>query len=323
MKLKLRILILLLIIGLLSGAGILYFREGALPVDKNDSSKKIFVIQKGEGLTTIANKLEKEGLIRSKLVFFAVVKMQKIEKNLEAGVFRLSPAMNIYRLSGELTHGSLDISITLIEGQRKEEMATIISQNLGLPESEFNKTASEGYLFPDTYFMPRNADAETVIAVLTKNFNRRFAQAKKESLQKNRLKDEEIITLASLVEREALYDEDRPRVAAILLRRIKEGHKLQVDATVQYALGYQIKEQRWWKKETTLDDLKIDSPYNTYVAFGLPPTPICNPGLASIKAARAADGNTPYLFYISDKKGHLHYARNSDEHQANIDKYLK
>lgn len=323
MKLKSRLLITLILLLLIVGFGVMFFREGTLPVNKNDKSANVFVINRGDKTQTIINKLRNEGLIRNTIVFFAVVKTQGIENNLQAGVFRLSPSMDAYRVSRELTHGSLDISVTLIEGQRKEEMATTLSQNVGLPESEFIKEAREGYLFPDTYFIPKNADVETVLKILTTNFNSKFKQAKQEVKKRNNLSDDEIIVLASLIEREAGLDNDRPQIANILLKRIDEGHKLQVDATVQYVLGYQPREKRWWKKTLSFDDLEIDSSYNTYRKFGLPPTPICNPGIASIKAALQANGSTPYLFYISDKTGKMHYARNSDEHQTNIDKYLK
>ena len=140
---------------------------------------------------------------------------------------------------------------------------------------------------------------------------------------KNGLTANEVVILASLIEKEALFDEDRQEIANIMLRRLKEGHKLQIDATVQYALGYQPAEKRWWKKSLTLEDLKFNSPYKTYLISGLPPTPISNPGKASLDAVVNASADTPYLFYIHDSKGRTHYARNLAEHQRNIDKYLQ
>ena len=135
--------------------------------------------------------------------------------------------------------------------------------------------------------------------------------------------EKEVLILASLVEKEARHDEDRQKVASIILKRLKNDIKLQIDATVQYALGYQSEEKTWWKKNLTQEDLDIDSPYNTYKNEGLPPGPIANPGLASIEAVINADANTSYLYYISDKNGNMHYARTLEEHQANIDKYLQ
>lgn len=323
MKLRRRVLITIILLFFISLFLYLLVREGTLPVDKNDKIAKIFVISKGQSLTDIANNLANQKFIRNKIVFYIVVKQLGIDKNIQAGDYRLSPSMSMYQVAKNLTHGSLDKWITIIEGLRKEEIAEIIASEVDIPESEFIKEAREGYLFPDTYLVPKDATVENVLDILTSNFTKRLQQAKRETSKKNDFSDEEIVILASLIEREARFEDDRPQVANILLRRINDGHKLQVDATIQYVLGYQPKEKRWWKKHTTFSDLETDSSYNTYLKYGLPPTPICNPGLSSIKAAFSADGDTPYLFYVSDKTGKMHYARNSEEHQRNIDKYLK
>ena len=295
------------------------------PVNPKAKKTKIFVIRKGESLTSIAKRLQKEKLIRSRLAFYLVVKKLGIERKIQAGSFRLSPALDSYEIAKKLTKGTLDIWVTIIEGLRKEEIAQIVSQKLGIPEAEFLKYArdKEGYLFPDTYLFPKNATAKLVVEIMLKNFHKKFTPALKEKARKKGLTEKETITLASLVEREAKYDSDRIKVASVLLKRLRNNWPLQVDATVQYALGYQEDTATWWKKNLTKEDLQIDSPYNTYKYKGLPPTPICNPGLSSIKAAIYADPNTPYWYYISDKKGKIHLARTLKEHQENIRKYLK
>jgi UPF0755 protein len=135
------------------------------------------------------------------------------------------------------------------------------------------------------------------------------------------LSEKEVVTLASIVEKEG-RGSDRPLVASVLLKRFKDSYPLQADATVQYALGYQPDIKKWWKPELSIDDLKIDSPYNTYQVTGLPPGPICSPGVSSINAVINADPNTPYRFYLHDKQGKVHPARNSTEHEDNIKKYL-
>ena len=301
----------------------LYYKEGTLPVDKQSQESKVFVIRTGENLNDIANNLADQKLIRNKIVFYLVVKRFGIERKIQAGDFRLSPAMNAHELAKSLTHGTLDVWMTIIEGMRKEEVAQVVAQSLNIPETEFLKYAREGYLFPDTYLVPKNATAAAVIKIFEDNFNRRFANELREKARNKSFTIEQVITLAALVEREARLAEDRQKVASVLVKRLENNMKLDIDATVQYLLGYQPEEKSWWKKELTLADLAVDSPYNTYKNAGLPAGPIANPGLASIKAVVEADADTPYLYYVSDKSGHLHFASTLEEHDENIRKYLK
>jgi len=301
----------------------LFYKEGTLSVNKNDKSTKIFVIGRGESLNQVANNLSKNDLIRNKLVFYLVVKRLGIEKKIQAGDFRLSPSMDAYQIAKTLTHGTLDVWMTIIEGLRKEEIAQVVSKDLDIPEIEFLKEVKEGYLFPDTYLIPSQATTGGVIEIFVNNLYRRFNERLRKKAEEKGLTEKEVLILASLVEKEARHDEDRQKIASIILKRLKNDIKLQIDATVQYALGYQSEEKTWWKKNLTQEDLDIDSPYNTYKNEGLPPGPIANPGLASIEAVINADANTSYLYYISDKNGNMHYARTLEEHQANIDKYLQ
>jgi len=161
------------------------------------------------------------------------------------------------------------------------------------------------------------------LAILTNTFNLKYSDEIKEKASKLGLTQKDVIILASLIEREALYDNDRQKVANVLLKRIEKGFPLEIDATVQYALGYQPKEKTWWKQHLTQKDLDTDSQYNTRKYAGMPPGPICSPGLASIEAVVNANLNTPYLFYVSDMNGKLHYAITLEEHNENIKKYLQ
>lgn len=319
---KKKFLSLLLVFLFIIVAGYLYYKEGLLPVDKNDKTTKIFVINKGESLTSIIKKLSKEDLIRNRVVFYLLVKQLGIEKKIQAGDFRLSPSMSAIEIAQTLTHGTLDIWVTIIEGLRKEEIAQIINEKFNIPETEFVKYAKEGYLFPDTYLIPKNANLEIVLEIFEKNFNQKVNQQIRNKIEKKGLTLDEALTIASLIEREAKYQKDRPLVASVIFNRLKNNMKLDIDATVQYALGYQIKEKSWWKKNLTKEDLEIDSPYNTYKNQGLPPGPICNPGLSSIEAVINAP-ETKYFYYISDKKGNLHFAKTLEEHYQNIEKYLR
>jgi len=297
------------------------YKEGALPVDKKSTGTIIFVIQKGESLNSIIKRLSTEGLIRNRFVFYLIARKMGIEKRVQAGDFRLSKHMNAEELATELTHGALDEWVTVVEGLRKEEVVQQLSQQFSLSELDFIEQAKEGKLFPDTYLIPRTATAENIIQIMEDNFRKKLDEARSQYPYVKRT-DRDVLTLASLVEREAKFPEDRVLVASIILHRLQSNWPLQIDATIQYALGHQRKEKTWWKRDLTLDDLRVDSTYNTYERIGLPPAPICNPGLDSLKAAFAANENTPYLFYVSDNKGRIHPAKSLEEHNANIEKYI-
>ena len=263
----------------------------------------MFLIKQGEPLNLIVNNLASEGLIRNKIVFYLIVKKLGIERKIQAGDFRISENMSAQEVASNLTHGTIDIWLTLIEGMRKEEMAQIISKTLDIPEIEIIRTTKEGYIFPDTYLVPRTATAEIVLSIINKNFESKFDEKLHTQAKNKKLTEKQVLILASLVEREARQSSTREKVAGIILKRYLADWPLQIDATVQYVLGYQPNEKSWWKKELTEDDLKIDSPFNTYKNKGLPPEPIANPSLSSIKAVINANENTPYWYYLTDKNG--------------------
>ncbi len=305
------------------GGFYLFYKEGSLPVNKEGKTPKLFVIRQGERLDQIATNLKDANLIRSKVVFFAIVKFLRIEKKIQAGDFRLYQAMSAEEIAKDLTHGTLDIWVTVVEGLRKEEIAEILTKGLNIPEAEFISKADEGYLFPDTYLIPREASADAVIKIMTDNFKRKVTPELENKFHSVGLTKQQAVILASIVERESKFAEDRQPVASVFLRRLQERMSLDSDVTIEYTLGYQPGLKTWWKPELSSDDLMINSPYNTRLRTGLPPAPISNPGLASLQAVAGADPNSPYLFFVADKRGHVHYARNLDEHNANIAKYLK
>lgn len=315
---KLKILLLLFI--LISISFYLFYSEGSLAVNKKSNAEKIFVIKQGEALNSIVNNLANEGLIRNKIVFYLVVKKLGIERKIQAGEFRLSPNMRAEEVASNLTHGTLDIQITLIEGMRKEEMAQVISKALNIPEIEIIRSTKEGYIFPDTYMFPKNATMDAVLSII-KN-NNKFVNVIKTINKKSQLTEREVLILASLVEREARQPATREKIASIILKRYLADWPLDLDASLQYILGYQPLEKSWWKNSLTDEDKKIDSPYNTYKNKGLPPDPICSPSLSSIEAVLKANQNTPYWYYLTDKNGVMHYAVTLEEHEANIQKYL-
>ena len=301
----------------------LWWHWAASPVCFQNCQNQTFTIDKGEGVGSIANRLEKAGLIHNHLAFRIATLYFKTSTKIQAGDYRLNPQMSLTEIAQQLTHGTLDIWLTIIEGWRREQVAQKLTQGglVNFDSSPFmEKTVGlEGQLFPDTYLISKTADADEIIKMMTKNFQKKAG-----------LVDNKTLILASLVEREMPHNQDRPVVAGILLKRIKAGWPLQVDATVQYAIATQqynniaIKQSsnfNWWPKGLTQIDLKIKSPFNTYLNLGLPPAPICNPGLGTIQAAQNPV-STEYWYYLSDSSGVTHFAKTIEEHNQNIQKYL-
>ncbi len=305
-----------------SWVGWLWWRDSVAPVDPTDAIPVTFTVSSGDGAKTIAANLAQERLIRSSTGFYILVKVLGIERNLQAGEFRLMRSMDARQIAQELTHGISDQWLTTLEGWRSEEIAAQVARDLEIPEQELLRYAREGYMFPDTYLVPQDATAAAIVDMFTQNFDKKVTVQMREDAQKTGLSLKEVIILASVVEREGRTPEDRPIIAGILLNRLKANWPLQADATLQYALGYQAFEKTWWKKSLTDGDKKIRSPYNTYTNPGLPPGPISNPGLESIKAVIYPKA-TDYWYYLHDPAGGVHYAKTLEEHNANVQTYLR
>jgi len=317
-----RIMIFLLVLFLLGATGALWWVDSTRAVTPTDTTPVIFVIRRGEGVRSIASNLATKGLIRSPTAFFLLVKLMGIERNLQAGDFRLNPSMTARDIASELTHGYLDVWVTTLEGWRVEEIANRLAKDLDIPEGEFLKVAREGYMFPDTYLIPRDASPAAIARMFLDTFNQKVTPKMREDALLSGRSFEELVILASIVEREGRTDSDRPVIAGILLKRLNAHWPLQADATIQYVLGYQLADKTWWKKHLTAADKNIRSPYNTYTNVGLPPTPISNPGLASLQAV-IYPKDSPYWYYLHDREGNIHYAKTIDEHNENIAKYLE
>jgi len=291
--------------------------------------EKTFIIKKRESLSSVAERLQKENLIRSSLAFKILVLNESLSGKIQAGSFHLNSSQSPQEIANILTHGTEDIWLTFPEGWRKEEFAQRLVANLTNFDSDgFLRLATnyEGELFPDTYLLPKQASASAVFNLLFNNFQKKFDKQMEETLLKSDLTKKEALILASLVERETKNDQDRSIVAGILIKRLKKDWSLQVDAALQYVVAsarckVQDIKCEWWRP-VEKEDLKINSPYNTYKYKGLPPTPICNPGLASLKAVIDPQ-ETDFWFYLSDEKGKMHYAKTIEEHNENIKLYLK
>lgn len=306
--------------------GVVWWNFSLQPVNSTDSSVSSFVITKGDGVREIANNLADKKLIRNQVAFFLLIKQLGIEKNIQAGSYRLSPNMGASEIALTLTRGTEDQWVTVIEGLRSEEIIeSLLKQNVPLGEATLEGEIkawklSEGFFFPDTYLVPKETTITGMQELMMKNFNTKFTAQMEEEAKSAGWTKEEVIILASLVEREGRNDAERASIADVLIKRLDSDMSLDVDATLQYALGKQP-DGSWWKKDLTSVDKEVDSPFNTYRNAGLPPKPICNPGLSSIKAAIYPTKN-PYYFYIHDKDGQIHYARTADEHYQNVAKFL-
>lgn len=307
----------------------IYYKFLLKSATPNSQESKIFVIAPGEPVVEIAQNLKEAGLIKNQLAFRFLVSRMGIGEEIQAGDFRLSPAMTSFEIAEELTHGAIDIWVTFPEGLRVEEQAEIVEKTLKtstndvyqFDKNQYIELAQEGYMFPDTYLIPKDATAADVVALLKNTFNVKVDPTMFTDASQNNLSEKQLLTLASIIEREAETQEEKPIIAGILINRLKNGIALQVDATVQYAIGKSRDQKTWWPQITQSDYQKVRSSYSTYQIVGLPPGPIASPGLDSIKAA-ANPQSTDYLYYLHDSDGNIHYAKTIEEHNKNIQEYF-
>jgi UPF0755 protein len=312
------LLFVLLVAGFVAWA---WWQDGLSSAAPTDNTFTQFEVAKGEGVKSVVTHLSQEGIIRSSTAFYILIKSMGIDKSIQAGDYRLSKSMDARTVAKELTHGVVDVWLTTLEGWRIEEIATTLAKNFDIPEKEFLSYAKEGYMFPDTYQVSKDATAAAIASLFLDTFNKKITPQMHADAQKSGLTIDQVVVLASIVEREGHNDEDRPVIAGILLNRLKKDWPLQTDATIQYALGYQPQEKSWWKKILTEDDMKIKSPYNTYLHTGLPPGPISNPGISSLQAV-IYPKQTEYMYYLHDTKGNVYYAKTQEDHDQNIAKHL-
>jgi len=291
-----------------------------------------FLILRGRSASQIGEKLYEDNLIRSPLAFKIYVQLTGKAEKIQAGEFRLSPNLNLYQVVDRLQSGPLELWATIPEGLRREEVVERIIDALEMEEEQssvfrdefLSLTAKkEGYLFPDTYLFPRDVIAAKVVSKLSLTFDKKIENSS-EGLLDNNYSLEEIVTIASIIEREAKTKEEKPIVAGILYKRLAADWPLQVDASVQYAVASKECEYdpncEWWPI-LTKENLEINSLFNSYKYRSLPPTPIANPGLSSLEAAFFPE-ESEYWFYIHDTDGNIHFAETTSEHNSNVRSYL-
>lgn len=277
----------------------------------------------------IVSRLKSEGFIKHPQVFSFALGLKKNTTEFKPGGYNLSKNLNVWQIIAKLTQLSPDfIWLTIPEGLRKEQIGEVFAAKLNWSPTdlvEWNEKYTrlkfdylEGVYFPDTYLVSASETPSAVAERLITHFNEVFSPYMTQFAQKDILWTTGL-KIASLIERETADKNDMPLISGIIWNRLLSDTKLDIDATLQYAKGKVG--DKWWSQVTAADK-KIDSPYNTYLYKGLPPTPICNPGLNAIEAA-LNPAETDCIFYLHDKNGTMHCSKTYREHLENIDLFLR
>lgn len=311
--------------------------ERLLSPNLNMNNEEVFEISFGETVGQVTYRLEQEKIISDGDLFKKYLIYRGYDRKIQAGVFWIEPNMNAVQVAEKLINSTPEkIQFNILPGWRSEEIAASLPRSglsidpieflsiirnppiSGLPEG-FPKVATlEGYLLPDEYLFDRDAKLDDFIRIITGNFFNLVSSEIMNSLNEKNITLEEAIILASIVERESILDEEMPLIASVFINRYKIGMKLDSDATVQYALGYNQSQGTWWTNPLSNQDLQVISPFNTYLNIGLPPFAISNPSLTAIQSiAFAAD--TPYYYFRArcDGSGFHNFAVTFEEHLGN------
>lgn len=313
MDLKKKILIAVICVAVIIVAGAVFYITGlGKALDSNDTQTVSVIISSGSSTGQIGQILEEEGIISSADKFKIWSRIKGYDSQYKAGTYTLSPSMDFQKIADIIVSGKVTtVNFTIPEGYTIYQTASAIAaKGLGdydtlvslieagdfeydfLKDAQNNKNKLEGYLFPNTYTVDEGMNEEQIIKVMLDQFEKQPYKVYAESGSSYSLND--IITVASIIERECKVDEERPLVASVIYNRLAKGMPLQMCSTVQYVLGKQ-------KEVLTYADTRIESPYNTYTNTGLPPGPICSPGLAAIKAA-LNPADTDYLYFVLSEK---------------------
>ncbi len=300
-----------------------------------------FSIRAGENGATVAARLERLGAVSDAELFRLLLRYWGVDAQIEAGDYLLRKNMTMSQVARELQHGRLRAkTVTIREGLRAEEVAHQLAGEGLVDQEEFillvrddafnydflrDRPADapktlEGFLFPDTYQFPVNVTTTEVIDLMLQNFDRRVTIEMRQQALDNGLNLFQALTLASIIEREAVVPEERPIIASVYLNRLRRGMYLEADPTVQYAKGYDSASGRWWPSLSLAELREVESPFNTFTRPGLPPGPICSPGLASIEAALNPT-DTEYLFFHAKGDGSHAFATTFEEHLENQSRY--
>ena len=304
------------------------------PLDSNGSEQQ-FTIEPGESVPSISIRLEEVGLIRSAVAFRSYLIYTGLDTSIQAGDYTLSPALSIIDIARELQDATPEqVNFVILPGWRMEEVAaSLLTSGLDITPEEFLRIASsappgpdflpasistEGFLYPDIYILSREATAEQLVQEFLRNFELHLTVDLREGFARQGLDVYQAVTLASIVQREAVVPEEQPQIASVFINRLNVGMKLDSDPTAQYALGYNSIQGTWWSNPLSAADLQVDSPYNTYIYPGLPPGPIANPSLTALRSV-AFPAETPYYYFRArcDGSGLHEFAVTFEEHLQN------
>jgi UPF0755 protein len=298
-----------------------------------------FTIAPGESASDIAARLESQGIVRSKRLFEVLVGLRGVGNSLEAGDYEFEQGLPAVVVVDRIAEGRTSSrSVLFREGTRAEEMgetleaagiitaqefqSALIKSDYATPFlAQVQSNSLQGFLYPARYEFRRSATPDEVVATLLQGFQDNVADDLPDDLEGFTL--DQIVTVASIVEREAQVPEERPIIASVYLNRIRMGIPLQADPTTQFAITENpasVAQYGWWKEELTVDDLQFVSPYNTYVAPGLPPGPICNPSADSVRAV-IEPAQTNFLYFVAVGDGSHAFAETLEEHNANVARY--
>lgn len=316
---------LLLLAALLAPAYELFLPAGPFPADE----RRTVIVERGQSLQSVARELQRVGVIRGPLGFLALARLMSLDRHIKAGQYSFQMGTSVPALLRALERGmyGLDL-VTIPEGLTLREVSHLLAKQVGFSVAVFDSLAHEptlldslgvpapsleGYLAPDSYEWLPGTAPEVAIRTLVQRTLERITRATAgcDSLPLG-MDAHKILTLASIVESEAMKDDERPRIARAYLNRLVMGMRLQADPTVGFALG------RNPRSRLTLKDLRLESPYNTYLHEGLPPGPICSPGMASIEAVVTPSNHVGELYFVARGDGRHMFASTYEQHLANI-----
>ena len=314
------------------GAGWFFWRAVGEPYKGYPEAKKRVEIRRGLRTAAILQQLQKEGVLRDEWIPLVYMKLLRSSDSLKAGVYEFDKPLSAVDVIDKLARGDVILaSLTIREGLDRFAIAKIFAGEGFGSEEEWKKitdeadlvrdiapdaTSLEGYLFPDTYKFDPGTPVPTIVKAMVANFRKHWGEEM--AFITTGLNPHQTVTLASIVETEAQLAQERPVVASVYVNRVRRRMLLGADPTVIYAMKLAGR----WNGNIRKGDLQIDSPYNTYRTPGLPPGPIANPGIASLRAA-AAPATTPYLYFVARNDGSHVFATNIDEHNRNVEKYQR
>jgi UPF0755 protein len=315
----------------------LLWQAGNLTGARGDpyAPEMVFVVTPGESVVSISERLQSANLIKDATTFRDYLIWTGLDTSVQAGTYRLSAGQTGVEIAQALQNPApADAVLVVLPGWRMEEIAAALATSgLDIASADFLAAASvpgaipdflpagataEGCLYPDRYILPRSTTAAQLVSVLLSDFSVHLTTDLREGFSRHNLTIYEAVTLASIIEREAVVEEEMPPIASVFYNRLAIGMKLESDPTVQYSLGYNTLQGTWWTNPLSWSDLKFDSPFNTYVYGGLPPAPISNPGLTALQAV-AFPAQTPYYFFRArcDGSGRHNFAETFEQHQQN------